>query len=108
PAGPALVAGIGGAAVAAFDVVLLIVRPGNPIPAFLHVGVQARVLPLLAVGIAALAAAAAVRTFGRPGWFRWVAGAAAATAIAALGTAGTYLLGVQWMTYVAVGWQTVM
>jgi signal transduction histidine kinase len=108
PIRPAMVAGVAGFAVVAFDVLLLIVRPGDAIPAFLAVDPQARVLPILSGIVALIAVVGVVHTFGRPGWFRWVTGAAAATAIAALGTSGTYVFSTRWLTYLTITWQTVM
>ncbi len=105
---PALVAGIAGGAVAAFDLLLLLVRPADPIPAFLAGGVHARVLPTLSVAVIAAAAVTVVHTFDRPGWYRWVAGAAAATGVAAIGTAVTYLATPRWTTYLGISWQNVM
>lgn len=105
---PAVVAGIAGGAVAAFDLLLLLVRPADPIPAFLAGGVHARVLPTLSVAVIAAAAVTVVHTFDRPGWYRWVAGAAAATGVAAIGTAVTYLATPRWTTYLGISWQNVM
>jgi signal transduction histidine kinase len=105
---PALVVGIAGGAVAAFDLLLLLVRPADPIPAFLAGGVHARVLPTLSVAVIAAAAVTVVHTFDRPGWYRWVAGAAAATGVAAIGTAVTYLATPRWTTYLGISWQNVM
>ena len=105
---PTLVAGIAGGAVAAFDLLLLLVRPADPIPAFLAGGVHARVLPTLSVAVIAAAVVTVVHTFDRPGWYRWVAGAAAATGVAAIGTAVTYLATPRWTTYLGISWQNVM
>ncbi len=105
---PALVAGIAGGAVAAFDLLLVLVRPADPIPAFLAGGVHARVLPTLSVAVIAAATVTVVHTFDRPGWYRWVAGAAAATGVAAIGTAVTYLATPRWTTYLGISWQNVM
>ena len=105
---PALVVGIAGGAVAGFDLLLLLVRPADPIPAFLAGGVHARVLPTLSVAVIAAAAVTVVHTFDRPGWYRWVAGAAAATGVAAIGTAVTYLATPRWTTYLGISWQNVM
>ena len=105
---PTLVAGSAGGAVAALDLLLLLVRPADPIPAFLAGGVHARVLPTLSVAVIAAAVVTVVHTFDRPGWYRWVAGAAAATGVAAIGTAVTYLATPRWTTYLGISWQNVM
>ena len=92
-----------------FDVALVAARPAIPIPAVLGRGFQAGVLTPLLLGMAiAGAAVAVVRTFGRPGWYRWIVGAACAVGLAAVGTLVSYVVDNRSLTYVAVTWETML